>query len=93
MCVCVCVCVCAITAVKNYEQKNTTTSGKLIKAVYASYGYVYIFCASWSGRLFVGLGGWGSLIILTHVIRKIKMEDGTGDACGSIRKEIHGWFW
>jgi hypothetical protein len=28
--------------------KNTATSGKLIKAVrvYASYGYVYIFCIS-----------------------------------------------
>jgi len=51
-----------ITAVKNYEQKNTATSGKLIKAVYAS--YVYISCTSWSGQLqynslFVGLGGCG----------------------------------
>ena len=48
MCVCVCVCVCVcthITAVKNYEQKkNSVTSGKLIKAVYASYVYVNIFC-------------------------------------------------
>jgi hypothetical protein len=40
------------------------TSGKIIKAVYVSYGYVYILCTSWSGRLeynwlFVGLGGWG----------------------------------
>ena len=36
-----------ITAVKNYEQtKNTATSGTLIKAVYASFVYVYIFCAS-----------------------------------------------
>ena len=47
---------------KNYQQKNTTTSGKLIKAVYAS--YVYVYCTSWSGRLeynsvFVGLGGLG----------------------------------
>ena len=33
-------------AVKNYEQKNTATSGKQIKAVYASYVYVYIFCRS-----------------------------------------------
>jgi len=54
-----------IKAVKNYEQKkNTTTSGKLIQAVYASYVYVYIFCTSQSGQLeynslFVGLGGWG----------------------------------
>ena len=32
-----------ITVVKNYEQKkNTTTSGKLTKAVYASAVYVYI---------------------------------------------------
>jgi hypothetical protein len=29
-----------ITTVKNYEQKNTAASGKLIKAVYASYVYV-----------------------------------------------------
>jgi hypothetical protein len=53
------------TAVKNYEQeKNTATSGKLFKAVYASYGYVDILCTSQSGQLehnslFVGLGGWG----------------------------------
>jgi hypothetical protein len=26
--------------------KTIATSGKLIKAVYASYGYVYIFCVS-----------------------------------------------
>ena len=26
--------------------KNTATSGKLIKAVYTSYGYVYILCTS-----------------------------------------------
>jgi hypothetical protein len=32
-----------IAAVENYEQKNTATSGKLIKAVYVAYGYVYIF--------------------------------------------------
>jgi hypothetical protein len=43
---------------------NTTTSGTLIKAAYVSYVYVYIFCASWSGRLeynsvFVGLGVGG----------------------------------
>jgi hypothetical protein len=25
------------------KKKNTATSGKLIKAVYAPYGYVYIF--------------------------------------------------
>ena len=30
-----------MTAVKIYEQKNTATSGKLIKAVHASYVYVY----------------------------------------------------
>jgi hypothetical protein len=28
------------------EEKNTAISGKLIKAVYASYVYVYIFCMS-----------------------------------------------
>jgi hypothetical protein len=28
------------------KKKNTTTSGKLIKAVYASYEYVYISCRS-----------------------------------------------
>ena len=50
---------------KNNEQKkNTATSGKLIKAVYASYVCVYIFRTSQSGRLgyislFDGLGGWG----------------------------------
>jgi len=33
-----------MTAGKNYEPpKNTATSGKLIKAVYASSVYVYIF--------------------------------------------------
>jgi len=33
-----------IAAVKNYEQKkNTATSGKLIKAVFVSYVFVYIF--------------------------------------------------
>jgi len=33
---------------ENYEQekKYTATSGKLIKAVYASYVYAYIFCTS-----------------------------------------------
>ena len=51
-------------ATKNYEQKHTATCGELIKAVCASYVYVYIFCTSWSGRLeynflFVGLGGLG----------------------------------
>jgi hypothetical protein len=36
-----------MAAVKNYEQKNNTaTSGKLIKAVYASYVYVYTSCTS-----------------------------------------------
>jgi len=40
-----------VTAVKNNEQKNTATSGKLIKAVYASYVYVCISCTSYSGRL------------------------------------------
>jgi len=34
-----------ITAVKNYG-KNTATSGRLIKAVYVSYGYVCIVCTS-----------------------------------------------
>jgi len=28
------------------NKKKTATSGKLIKAVYASYVYVYIFCTS-----------------------------------------------
>jgi hypothetical protein len=46
------------------EKQNTATSGKLIKALYVSYGQVYIFCTSWSGLLeynwlFVGLGGGG----------------------------------
>ena len=27
-------------------KRHTTTSGKLIKAVHASYGYVYIYCTS-----------------------------------------------
>ena len=40
-----------ITALKNYEQQNTATSGRLIKAVYASYVDVYISCTSYSGRL------------------------------------------
>ena len=31
---------------KKKKQTNTVTSGKLIKAVYASYVYVYIFCTS-----------------------------------------------
>ena len=44
--------------------KNTATSDKLIKAVYASYVYVYISSKSWSSRLeynslIVGLGVWG----------------------------------
>jgi hypothetical protein len=52
-----------IVAVKNYEQTNTAASGQRIEAVYGSYGYVYIFCTSQSGRLeynslFVGLGSW-----------------------------------
>jgi hypothetical protein len=29
-----------------WTKKDTATSGKLIKAVYASYVYVYIFCTS-----------------------------------------------
>jgi len=46
------------------NKKNTTTSGKLIKALYGSYVCVYIFCTIQSGpleytSLFVGLGGWG----------------------------------
>ena len=49
---------------KKLWTKNTATSGKLIKAVYISNVYVYIFCASYSGRLeynslFVELGGCG----------------------------------
>ena len=45
------------------KKKKPATAGKLIKAVYVSYVYVYICCTSWSGRLeynslFVGLGGW-----------------------------------
>ena len=46
MCVCVCVCVCVqITAVKNNEQKkNTSTTGKLVIAVYVPYFYVCISC-------------------------------------------------
>jgi len=52
----------ANSTVKNYEQKTTVTSGKLIKAVYAAYGYFYISCTSQSGQLeynsvFAGLGG------------------------------------
>jgi len=35
-----------IKAVENDEQTNTATSGKLIKAVYVAYGYVYIYCTS-----------------------------------------------
>jgi hypothetical protein len=31
---------------KLWTKKNTATFSKLIKAVYASYVYVYIFCAS-----------------------------------------------
>jgi hypothetical protein len=57
-----------MAALKNYEQKNSATSGKLNKAVYVSYGYVYILCTSQYGRLqynwlFVGLGvgGWGEM--------------------------------
>jgi len=57
-----------ITAVEIHEQKNTSTYGKLIKAVYASCGYVYIFCTSQSCRLeynwlFVVLGVevWGAM--------------------------------
>jgi hypothetical protein len=42
--------------------KSTATSGKLIVAVYGSYGYVYISCTCLLGRLecnslFVGPGG------------------------------------
>ena len=33
----------ANNAVKSYKQKNTAISGKLIKAVYVLYVYVYIF--------------------------------------------------
>jgi hypothetical protein len=52
-----------MAAVKSYgHKKNITTSGKLIKAVYASYVYVYIFYANWSGRLEYNslfIGPWG----------------------------------
>ena len=37
---------------QNYEQKNTTTSGKLITAVCASYGYVYTGCPRRNGQNF-----------------------------------------
>jgi len=48
---------------KNFRKKNTVTLGKLINAVYTSYVYVYVSCASWSVRLeynslFVGLVVW-----------------------------------
>jgi hypothetical protein len=48
------------------NKKNTATYGKLIKAEYASYVYVCIFCTSLSGRLeynslFVGPGDTGML--------------------------------
>jgi len=42
------------------KKKNTAISGKLIIALYASYIYVCISCTCLSGRLFVGLGGWGA---------------------------------
>jgi len=35
-----------MTAVNSHEQKKPATSGKLIKAVYASYVDVYISCTS-----------------------------------------------
>jgi predicted nucleic-acid-binding Zn-ribbon protein len=34
--------ICAKASVNSYEQKSTATSGKVIQAVYAWYGYVYI---------------------------------------------------
>jgi hypothetical protein len=45
-------------------RKNTATSGKLIKEVYASVVYVYIFYTCMSIRLeynslFFGMGVWG----------------------------------
>jgi len=53
-----------IKAVKNKinKKKHTETSGKLIKAVYVSYVYVYVFLYK-LGRLehnslFVGLWSW-----------------------------------
>ena len=76
-----------ITAVKNYEQKkNAATSGMLIKAVYASYVYVYIYCTSWSGTLeynslFVGLGGWGVRGSERKIYRKAVDEDVDGLEC------------
>jgi len=56
--------ICANSGSEKLWTKNTATSGKLIKAVYAAYGYVYICCTSQSGQLeynsvFVGLGEWG----------------------------------
>jgi hypothetical protein len=46
------------------KKKHTTTSGKLMTAVYASYVYVHIFCTSQLGRLeynslSIGRGVWG----------------------------------
>ena len=40
----VCINIGANNGSENYEQKNTANSGKLIKAVCASYVYFCIFC-------------------------------------------------
>jgi hypothetical protein len=63
-------------AVKNYEpNKNTATSGKLIKAVCAAQVCVSVFCASYAGQLeynslFVRLGGGGGYVNVYTVGRK-----------------------
>jgi len=43
-----------IKAVKKYEQKNSATSGRLIKAVNVSHVYVCIFCT-------IGQFGWSTI--------------------------------
>jgi len=53
------------------NKKNTAKSGRLIKAVYASYVYVYILCASYSGRLeynslYIGQVSWGEWGNVSH---------------------------
>jgi len=72
-----------VTAVKNYG-KNTGTSGRLIKAVYASYVCVHVSCTSQSGRLectslFVGLGGLGYEGAMSEkIVSKAVDEKGDG---------------
>jgi len=60
-----------ISANSGRENKKqiTATSGRLIVAVYASVGYVYITCTCLSSLLednstFVGLGVWGAIGLL-----------------------------